>query len=84
MTEIYENGAYTYYMQEDNKGFYGLYVFYSDGKKQTTSNIQLKGNYDFIIKSKNLAYVKKVVKNYVNERYDNAPNLQGHYVFKIN
>lgn len=84
MTEIFKRRAYTYYMQEESDGYCGLYVWYDDGKKQTTSKVQIEGNNDFVVKSKNISYVGKVIRAYVKEFYYGDPNLSGHLVFKMN
>lgn len=65
MTEIFKKGNFTYYCIEEDKSYNGLFFWYDDGKKQTTSYVQLKGTLDFIVKSKNLNYVRRKIKHHL-------------------
>ncbi len=79
MTEIIKKGNFTYYCVEEDKSYNGIFYWYDDGYAHTTSYVQIAGTLDFIVKSKNLSYVKRVLRDYLK---DYTPNTYGKLVYR--
>lgn len=65
MTEILKKGPFTYYCIEEDDAYRGLYFWYDDDKMKTTSYQQIEGTLDFIVRTKNIHYVRRKIRHYL-------------------